>query len=433
MKILNTKFQRDIMLSKGMLISIIAIIAVGIGCFTGMLSTFENLKKAKIEYYSQCRMADFWITLKKAPISEVKQLLQFQGISEIRHRIRMPVIVDIENIERPIGGLLLSLPEKYKPILNNIYMQRGSYFSNNRRNDVIISEKFALARNIKIGSFLNIIVGGQKRRFFVVGTAISSEHMYLTPPGSIASSPGEYGIFFIKQKYAEDILNFQGACNNIIGLFTPKNRKNSQSLLKKIDKKLDSYGVFSTTPRKLQFSHLTLTAEMGGLQSMATMLPIIFLGVAALILNVLMIRLAQQQRTIVGTLKALGYSNRQIFSHFLKYALFVGVFGGIAGCILGQWISYEMTKLYKTLFEFPRLLIGIYPGIMLIAIIISIVFSILGTLKGVKQVIKLSPAEAMREKMPEVGGAIFIERIKWFWSRLDFRWQMILRNFFVIK
>ena len=56
-------------------------------------------------------------------------------------------------------------------------------------------------------------------------------------------------------------------------------------------------------------------------------MPTIFLAVAALVLNVLLTRLAEQQRTVVGTLKALGYSDRQVFVHFLKFGLAVGLVG----------------------------------------------------------------------------------------------------------
>jgi len=63
---------------------------------------------------------------------------------------------------------------------------------------------------------------------------------------------------------------------------------------------------------------------------MATFMPIMFLGVAALILNVLMIRISEQQRTIVGTLKALGYFNKQIFWHYVKFGIIVGAVGGAA-------------------------------------------------------------------------------------------------------
>ena len=375
-----------------MLLAIIAIIATGTACLVGMLSTFENLEKARIEYYSKCRMADFWVQLKKIPISEVRNLLKIKGISEIRTRISFPVIVDLEGINRPIGGILFTLPENQKSIINNVVLQRGSYFSNQRRDEVIIAEKFAQARGISMGSYIHLILNGKRKKLFVVGTAISSEHMYLTPKGSIASNPKEYGLFFIKRSYAEEVFGFHGACNEIVGFLTPNARKRSEGVLKEIDRKLSSYGVFQVIARKDQFSHLALYSEMHGLQVMAVMLPMIFLGVAALVLNVLMTRLAEQQRTIVGTFKALGYSNHKIYFHFLNYGLFVGLVGGISGCILGHWMDQSMIQLYRTLFEFPKLPCYIYPKIMLFAIIISTIFSVAGTLRGVSRVVRLSPA-----------------------------------------
>ncbi len=200
MTVLDNKFRRDLAISKGMLAAIIAIIAVGTGCFVGMLSTFNNLEKARSSYYSQCRMADFWIDLKKAPLSEVKLLLEQEGISEIRDRISFPVIVDLAEVDRPISGHLLTLPAHPEPIINNIVVERGSYFSEKRRDEVIISEKFARARNIEMGSYIYLVLNGQRKKLFVVGTAMSSEYMYLTPPGSIASNPSEYGLFYVKRE-----------------------------------------------------------------------------------------------------------------------------------------------------------------------------------------------------------------------------------------
>ena len=93
--------------------------------------------------------------------------------------------------------------------------------------------------------------------------------------------------------------------------------------------------MFTTTPLEDQLSNQFLSQEIQGLRSFAVIMPCIFLAVAALVLNVLLSRLAEQQRTVVGTLKALGYSDGQVFWHFLKFGLVVGVGGGLLGCALG--------------------------------------------------------------------------------------------------
>ena len=123
---------------------------------------------------------------------------------------------------------------------------------------------------------------------------------------------------------------------------------------------LDSYGVFSTTPLPLQVSNQFLEGEIAGLGATAAVIPVIFLLVAALVLNVLITRLTRQQRTVIGTLKALGYTDWQVFAHFLKFGLSVGIVGGVLGSILGYLSATGMTVMYRQFFEFPDLRSGFY-------------------------------------------------------------------------
>ncbi len=361
MTVLDKKRHRDIIALKGMLIAVAAIVAIGVASFVGMLATYINLSRAKDHYYAQCRMADFWIDLKKAPLNEVERLRNMTGITELRERIRFPIRVDLEGVQSLISGIALSMPSDPLPVINNVNLHQGSYFTEKRRNEVIVSEQFAKARDINPGDTLYLIMDGQRKKVYVTGTAISPEFIYCTPPGSIVSQPENYGIFFMKRDYMEDVFGFHGACNNVVGLLTPNARQNNPSaVLKKLSDELDNAGVFTSYLRKNQFSNLTLTSEMGGVKTMATFMPIMFLGIAALILNVLMVRISDQQRTIVGTLKALGYFNKQIFWHFIQFGIIVGAIGGLAGCMLGYWISGSMTTLYKGFFEFPP--IDLLPG-----------------------------------------------------------------------
>jgi len=157
-------------------------------------------------------------------------------------------------------------------------------------------------------------------------------------------------------------------------------------------------------------------------------MPCIFLAVAALVLNVLLRRLAEQQRTVVGTLKALGYSDGQVFFHFLKFALAVGLGGAVAGCALGHWLANGLTYMYNQVYEFPDLVNRFYPSLFLISLLISLGCAIVGSLQGTRAVLRLQPAEAMRPKPPKKGGAVLLERVGWFWSRLSSGWRMVLRG-----
>ncbi|MCA9071186.1 MAG: ABC transporter permease, partial [Planctomycetaceae bacterium] len=315
-------------------------------------------------------------------------------------------------------------------MINNILLRRGSYFTEDRREEVIINDAFARAHNLKPGDTLHLLLNNRRQKLTIVGTAISSEYVYIVSPGSFVPDPKVYGIFYLKHSFAEDVFDFEGACNQIVGLMSPDVRDQPDRLLDEIELRLDDYGVASTTPRRDQPSHLFLMSEIDGLRVNATVVPGIFLGVAALILNVLMMRTAEQQRTIVGTLKAIGYSNRQLFVHFLKFGVAIGVLGGLFGTVGGYVLAGEITKVYVQFYEFPRLVNYPYWTILGSGLLVSVVFSALGTIRGIHMILKLAPAEAMRPKPPAKGHRTLIERVRPFWNLLDFRWQMVLRGVF---
>ena len=428
MTTLDRKLIRDIRHSWHMLLAVSSIIAVGIGCFVGMMSAVKNLEYARSSYYSSCRLADFWIDLKKIPTQDIKRLASIPGISEIRNRIQFQIVLDLPESPKPVSATVLSLPDEKSPVINNIVLRKGTYFTDNRANEVIVSEKFAKARHIEPGDSITAILNNQRKELIVTGIAISAEFIYVASPGSMIDEPGSYGLLFIKRSFAEDTFGFNSACNSIVGLLAPEAQHDAKRIVEELSDKLSPYGVFVGLTRSEQFSPMVLDGEMKQLKSMAFIFPLVFLVVAALVLNILMIRLAEQQRTVIGTLKAIGYENRDLMLHFVKFATTAGLAGGLLGCLLGYWLGEVTTRMYVDYFTFPQLSNSFYPGLSLIGMVVSILFSIFGTLKGVQQIMQLEPAEAMRQATPPVGGAVFLERFDLFWKNLDAQWQMIIRG-----
>ena len=428
MSVLDRKLRRNLRSSLGLLLAITSIIAVGVSCYVSMGTSYWNLEEAKRRYYAQCRMADFSIELKKAPLAAVAEVAALPGVVEIRPRIQSFTTVDIEGTPEPINGQVLSLPNAREPVINDIVLKRGSYFTDRRENEVIVNEAFAARHDLGPGQWIHLILNNRRQEVLIVGTAISSEFVYQLGPGAIVPDPEHFGIFYLKATYAEDVFDFDGAANQVLGLLAPEVRVMPGELLQRAEQLLTPYGVFTTTPRADQASNRFLTQEIAGLQSFAVVMPVIFLGVAAAVLNILLSRLAEQQRTVVGTLKALGYTNAQVFLHFLKFGLAMGLVGGLAGCAAGYVLGGAMTTMYRQFFEFPELDNHFYPGIQSTGLAISLVCAAMGSVRGTKAVLRLRPAEAMRPKPPRAGGAVLIERAAWLWSRLSSGWRMILRS-----
>lgn len=428
MSVLDRKLRRDLFSAWFRLAAITCIIAVGVACYVEFSSCYSNLNRAKDRYYAQCRMADFTIDLKKVPTTNLAVIADLPGVIEIRPRIQFFATVDLTDHPRLLNGQVLSLPDRQKPIINDIVLRSGSYFTEERANEVIVNDAFARHHGIRPGDWIHLILNNRRQELFVVGTAISSEYVYLVGPGALAPDPEHFGVFYLKQTYAEDVYDFQGAANQVLGLLVDGVRERPDDLLRRAEQMLEPFGVFSSTPLRDQASNRYLTGEMDGLATFTTIMPAMFLAVAALILNVLMSRWIEQQRTTIGTLKALGYPLLPIVWHYVKFGGFVGILGGAVGCALGFWLASLVTELYTQFYEFPDLRNEFYPLKTAIGMAISLVCALTGTLHGVHAVIRLQPAEAMRSKPPRQGGAILLERVGWFWRRLSFRWRMVLRS-----
>jgi putative ABC transport system permease protein len=427
---LNRKLLRELRSSVGLLLAVGSIMSIGVSAYVALGSAYRNLSVAKSLYYSTGRMADFVVDLKKAPLADVAAVAELPGVVEIRPRIQFMAVVDVEGSVEPVNGIVLSLPDRRRPVIDDIVLKQGGYFTDVRDNEVIINDAFARAHKLYPGMWIHLILNNRRQELFIVGTAISSEFTYLVGPGSIVPDSRRLGVFYLKQKFSEDVFDFKGACNQIVGTLSPHQAEHPQETLRRIEGLLDSYGVLNAIPLSEQPSNRFLSNEIMGLRAFGVINPVIFLAVAALVLNVLMSRLAEQQRVVVGTLKALGYSDAAVFGHFVKFGLIVGLVSGIGGCALGYFLAAGMTAMYDTFFEFPTLENRFYPDIFIQGLLIGVVCGVLGSWHGARNVLKLEPAVAMRPKPPEIGGSVGIERIGWFWNRLSFGWRMAVRNVF---
>jgi putative ABC transport system permease protein len=426
--VLDRKLIRELGGAKWMFLAITGIIVVGVLCFVEMRSLYNNLRMAKQDYYGQCRMADFWIDLKKAPVAELARLRSLVGIAELRPRIQFSATVDLPHVAKPLSGLVLTLPAQRRPVINGIVLRQGSYFTAARANEVIVGAAFAAARGLVPGMEIHLLVDNRRHTLRIVGTAISSEFVYLIRPGTIAPDPQHFGVFYVKHGFAEEIFDMDGAANQLVGLMVPASAARHEQLLARAERMLRPFGVLATTLRKDQSSNLSLSSEIEGLGVFATILPGIFLAVAALVLSVLMARLADSQRSVIGTLKAIGYSHRAVALHFLKFGLVVGTLGGLLGCLAGYAMADAMTSLYTKFFEFPQLENRAYPAVYLVGMGISVCCALAGSLRGAHRALRLQPAEAMRPRPPARGGQIALERVGAVWRRLSFPLRMALRN-----
>jgi putative ABC transport system permease protein len=170
----------------------------------------------------------------------------------------------------------------------------------------------------------------------------------------------------------------------------------------------------------------TLDNELTQLQTFGLLVPAIFLAVAAFVLHIALTRALTLQRTQIAALKALGYSNRAVAWHYVKWALAIAAVAAFAGVGVGVWVGSGLIGLYNEFFRFPTLAYHLSPGLALQAIAGSLLIAALGAHSAVRRAVRVPPAEAMRPEPPARYRRSLVEA-RWRPLRLSFATRMIVR------
>ncbi len=429
---LHRKLARDMWSRRAALAAVVAIVAVGAGVYMGMTALWRDMDRSRARYYKRYRLADFNVELKRAPAWAIEECAQTPNVAIVRGRVKYDVLVDLPHVPQPIAGQVISMPARRRPVLNDILLRSGAWFSDDTAAEAILNDAFARANGLRPGDRIKVRLLDKQHEVLVVGTAVSPEFVYLLAPGGgIAPDPARFGVMYLPERFLQNACDLQGCFNELVGRARDASPAALDYTLHILRGRLDRYGVTRTNTVMQFASVLFLADELNGLKTTATVMPAIFLGVAALVMNVLMSRLVAQQRTVIGTLKALGYSNAAMVRHYLCYGAAVGVAGSLAGAVLGFTLQYLMiTYVYSQWFALPDVSVHFYPDVLASGFLISAVFAGGGAVKGVRYAVRLAPAEAMRPPPPERGGKILLERAAGLWRRLPFRAKIMLRAVF---
>ena len=200
-KVLDRKLLRDLYAARMLLLAVVLILGLGVSAYVMNLSLYFNLELSRRSYYAECRMADFWVDVQRFPQAEVDRLTSDSGITELRARIVMPVAVDIEGVDKPLSGTIISMPADPRPVINNLVLRQGGYFTNLRREEVIISDGFARSRNIRPGDRIHVLLNDRRQELIVVGTAISAEFVFARAPGAMIPDQSGYVVMYVKERF----------------------------------------------------------------------------------------------------------------------------------------------------------------------------------------------------------------------------------------
>ena len=408
-KALDRKVLRDLVQLKGQVVTVALVVACGIAGFVAFQSTWDSLESSKEAYYERYRFADAFVRLKRAPETVAAQLEAIPGVARVYTRVVQTIHIPITGQVQPPIGEIVSLPGGQPP-LNRLVLARGRMPESERGDEALLLTAFARRYGIEPGDSLPAVINGTLRELRIVGLATSPEFVYPMPPGGGLSVDDErFAVLWMDRAAIAPAFQMEGAFNDAVFRLQPG--ASERAVLQEIDRVLDPYGGVPAVGQGRQESNYIVIDEMEQLRTWATVVPLIFLSVSAFLVNVVLSRLVSLQRPEIATLKAVGYGDWAIGLHFLKLVSVFVLLGAGLGLVLGAVLGRGLTGLYTEVFHFPIFSFRVSLPVMLAGTAVSLVAAVVGAAAAVRQVVALTPAEAMRPPAPAVYRPLISERL----------------------
>lgn len=397
---LNRKLLRDLFRLRGQVIAIALVIGSGTALLTMSLSTQTSLRTTTDAFYDRAAFAEVFAGAKRAPERLAERIRTIPGVQAAETRIRSLATLDVAGMAEPIMGQLVSLPPEGLPLMNRLTLRSGRLPSPNRPDEVVLHEPFAESHRLGPGDSLRILMNGRLRTARVVGTALSPEFVYAIGPGMLVPDESRYGIIWMGRDALAAAYDLDGAFNDVT--LSLLRGVDPEAVIDRLDDLLEPYGGDGAIARADQISNWFLMNELDQLGTMATILPAIFLSVAAFLTNTVLARLIAMERREISLLKAFGYSNYQIAAHYGGMALIIAAIGVALGFGVGLALGRYNTQVYSEMFRFPFLHFRLSGSELTISAGVSAGAALFGALFAIRRAIALPPAEAMQPPAPEV-------------------------------
>lgn len=405
---LDRKLLRDLWRMKLQVLAIVLLIGAGVAVTVMTYNAEEALRSARDSYYRSSRFADLFVRMERAPLSVARRAALIPGVTAVDPRIVAGGLSLLPGFSRPAQVRLISLPDREDTALNRIVVRRGRLPAPEALDEAVGLESFLDAAGLGIGDDIVITVKGRLVRLRIVGTALSSEFIYVPDAASVMPDDAHNGVIWVTRRALEGAANMQGA-HNALSLKVAQGAR-----LKPIETALDHlYAPYGTQPvlRRLdQPSHAFLEGELTELQRSGLVFPPIFLIVAGALVHMTLMRLTEVQREEIGLLKAFGYTNAEAARPFAMMAIVIGLLGAAIGASVGVVLAGAITRIYAHYMRFPAL----EPSFNIVAFVLAggagLAAALSGAVVAVRNVARMSPAEAMAPERPATFRTSWFER-----------------------
>lgn len=403
-------------LYKAQFISMIIMIALGIGIFVGFNMEWVSIDVNTSSFFEKTNFADFRI-ISDSGFSEddLNKVKDIDGVSDVSRFLSVNADVEGQN------GDTVALTVTENENVSKPYLISGKEYDAKSENGVWLSDKYAAANGFELGDditfkYKTIEISGK-----VEGLIKASEYLVCVRDSSqLMPDYNTHGFAYISPVMYEKAAKM--AFYPQINILSSLSKK---EMAEKIDAALDKTLLVLSKDENSSYAAQQGEAEEG--KTMGSVMPVLFLLIAVLTMVTTMHRLTAKEKTQIGTLKALGFKDKKIFRHYTSYAFMIGIIGSALGIGLGYFVAWFLMNpngSMGTYLDMPEWKLGIPWFCYIILAAIIVLLTLIGFL-SVKQMLHGTPADALRPYTPKKVKNLLVEKTKWF-HRLSFgtRWNL---------
>ena len=434
MKQFSKNILRLALKSRASFIGAVLIIGIGIFCYVGVSDTMKNLETQVDTYYDDYGLADIFATVEAIPASDLARLCEIPGIEAVSGKLSADLRMLGPDQEELVTVHLMS----YDPddTLNRLRIQllrttstvtaEGTDSAQTKRNEsrsgadvtvetgtdidstslsqsgtdaLYLGSRMADVYNYTEGTELRLVHDGKVKHLSYAGRCSAPDYIYSIPPGGAMIPDGEvYDIACIDLGDMKDLMGM-GDVRNELG-FRLKPGYRYEDVRYALRAELERYGLQSLTKRADQTSYDMVDGELHELMSMCVLLPLIFMSISVFMLYVVLRKMIDQSRPMIGTLKAMGMTDRELMQAYLAEGAIAGFIGALLGDLTAGGFGRFMFEMYVDFFNLPDPRYHDYLSTRLTGGLIAILTGIAAVYVGVRAILKIDPAQAMRSAAP---------------------------------
>ncbi|MEC9311984.1 MAG: ABC transporter permease, partial [Pseudomonadota bacterium] len=289
MQALDLKLLRSFRRLWAQALAIALVLACGVSILLMAFGMERALDDTRAAYYERNRFADVFARATRVPDHEMGRVQAIDGVRAAEARVEHYAILDLPEKVETVTGLVLSLPGNGGPLLNVPLLRSGRLPDADASDEVAINDPFARANGLRPGDRFSANLNGQRRDLRVTGTVLSPEFIYTLGPGALLPDNETFGIIWLPERVAEAAFDMKGAFNSLSVKLNPAARQDE--VIDRIDDILAPYGGLGAHGRDLQLSDQFIDAELSELRNTALILPPIFFGITAFLVNMVVGRI----------------------------------------------------------------------------------------------------------------------------------------------